>query len=126
MPSPNQQLGLEGQRVAQYFLEKKGYQVLTQNYAAQGGEIDLIAWDVTQNCFALVEVKTRRSLDFGYAEESITRNKVRFMNRAAARYFFKELKLPALPDYEIHAITVFKKEGSYKISHFKNVGIEWQ
>ena len=126
MPSPLQQIGFRGQRVAQYYLEKKGYHIMAQNYCAQGGEIDLIAWEPKEKYFILVEVKTRRSFKFGYAEESITKNKIRAMNRAAARYFFRELKLQSLPTYEMHAITVIIKEGKYKISHFKNVGWEWQ
>ena len=126
MPSPRQLLGRRGEAAARIFLERRGYEILAQNYHAYGGEIDIIAREPQSRGYVLVEVKTRTNTAYGRAEESITRNKIRSMMCAASRYFYTELRLSEIPPYEIHAITVTVKGDKYRIEHFQNVGYEWQ
>ena len=59
-----QQLGKIGENLASEYLEKQGYLILERNFACRQGEIDIIAKDEKE--FVFVEVKTRKSLKFGY------------------------------------------------------------
>ncbi len=122
MPSPLQLLGRRGEEAAKIYLERKGFETVAQNYHAQGGEVDLIMYEPLEKYYVLVEVKTRTNYAYGRAEDSITKNKIRNMMRAGARYFFVEKRMTEMPVVEIHAITVFKTGEKYKIDHFENVG----
>ncbi len=57
---------------------------MAQNYRWRGGEIDLIARD--GDCLVFVEVKTRRSHQYGAPEESITSAKQAQIVRTARHY----------------------------------------
>ncbi len=66
----NRTFGDFGERVAANHLEAHGYTVLERNWSSRVGEIDLIASRGEDLVF--VEVKSRKSRDFGAPEESIT------------------------------------------------------
>lgn len=66
----NRERGLYGEQVALEALEKRGYKLITRNFLARGGEIDLIMEHGKRLVF--VEVKTRRGASFGDPFESIT------------------------------------------------------
>lgn len=76
--------GRDGESRAAEFLRTQGFQILAQNYRWRGGEIDLIARD--GDCLVFVEVKTRRSHQFGAPEESITPDKQTQVIRTARHY----------------------------------------
>ncbi len=61
--------GKYGEMYAARHLEKNGYKILTRNYRARGSEIDIIA--VENNTLCFVEVKTRKSKDYGAASEAV-------------------------------------------------------
>ena len=58
-----------GERIAADFLIRKGYHIKSKNYHSRFGEIDIIA--EREGFLYFVEVKTRRNVDFGLAEESV-------------------------------------------------------
>jgi putative endonuclease len=66
-------LGALGERIAREHIEKLGYRVIETNFRCHEGEIDIIAREGEELVF--VEVRTRRGLDFGSPEESITVSK---------------------------------------------------
>ena len=78
------QLGAWGERIAREHIEKLGYQVIETNFRCHEGEIDIIAQEGEQLVF--VEVRTRRSLDFGSPEESITVSKKKKLIEVANAY----------------------------------------
>lgn len=80
-----QQLGKIGENLASEYLEKQGYLILERNFACRQGEIDIIAKDEKE--FVFVEVKTRRSLKFGYPAEAVTNIKRKHMQKAAPVLF---------------------------------------
>ena len=55
--------GAEGEARAARFLARRGYRILARNVRAGGVEIDLVA--ARGALLAFVEVKTRRTRDFG-------------------------------------------------------------
>lgn len=74
--------GADGERIAQDFLIKKGYQMLFTNYrVGRLGEIDIIARQGEYICF--IEVKTRTGTTFGMPSEAVTRKKQENIRRIA-------------------------------------------
>ena len=83
-------LGKEGERVAELYLQKKGYKLVERNYRCSGGELDLIVLD--RRVVVFVEVKTRTGIGFGSPLEAVEFHKQRRMIRAA-QFFLAEKNL---------------------------------
>lgn len=79
-----QHTGSLGEQLAQKFLRKKGYRVLEANYRCRSGEIDIVAR--CKDCLAFIEVRTRKSLEYGAPEESITQRKREKLIASALTY----------------------------------------
>ena len=67
--SGNNISGRLGEEAAAKYLAQNGYKIIKRNYKSRNSEIDIVATDGNILCF--VEVKTRRSKDFGYAAEAV-------------------------------------------------------
>ena len=80
----NRSLGRLGEGFAAELLEMDGYTIVERNFFCRAGEIDLICEKEGEICF--VEVKTRRSTNFGTPAEAICREKIGRMRRAALFY----------------------------------------
>lgn len=78
------QLGITGEQLAQNFLAKKGYRILTTNYRSRYGEIDIVCLDGDTVVF--VEVKTRSSEKFGTPAEAVTFRKRNRLRQLAQMY----------------------------------------
>ncbi len=78
------ELGERGENIALDFLRKNGYHILAENFRSPLGEIDLIVREGAETVF--VEVKTRRSLEFGMPEESVTSGKQKQILKSALIY----------------------------------------
>lgn len=52
-----------GEELAVKHLKKKGYKIIERNFSCQFGEIDIIAKH--DNFYVFVEVKSRKTIDFG-------------------------------------------------------------
>ncbi len=74
-------LGARGEDMAVDFLKKKGYTILCRNYRCRSGEIDIVARKKKTLCF--VEVKTRRTRNFGPPQEAVTQRKQYKIGRVA-------------------------------------------
>ena len=79
-----QKFGRWGESVAAKYLQARGYEILDRNVHNQYGEIDLVARH--GEIMVFVEVKTRRSTQFGYPEASVTAKKQAHMMNAAQSY----------------------------------------
>lgn len=77
----------DGERLAAKYLKKQGYQILAQNYKAKMGEIDIILVD--KDILVFVEVKQRKSADFGAPREFVTKEKQRKIKNTAQLYMMK-------------------------------------
>jgi putative endonuclease len=82
--SDNRALGRSGEEAAVIYLQKKKFRVVSRGFRFQRGEIDIIAYD--KDVLVFVEVKTRRSPDFGPPEASVTPLKQRQIRRLAEAY----------------------------------------
>ncbi|MEK7449143.1 MAG: YraN family protein [Planctomycetota bacterium] len=81
-------IGQLGENIACDFLAKQKYKIIDRNYKCPFGEIDLIAYK--NGIFSFIEVKTRRSLNFGQPENSVTKRKQTKMARLAISYLQKK------------------------------------
>lgn len=77
-------LGKWGENIACQFLVARGFECLEKNYRTPDGEIDLIVKKDSEIVF--VEVKTRRNLDHGTPEESITDEKLEHIESSVGWY----------------------------------------
>lgn len=85
--------GTAAEEVALRYLEARGLHLVTRNFRCRGGELDLILRDGEHLVF--VEVRSRRSSQFGTPAESVTRSKQLRLLRAAAVYLQRQrLDLP--------------------------------
>ncbi len=78
------ELGKKGEIEAANYLEKKGYQIVQTNFVFQKAEIDIIA--KIGNILAIVEVKTRSSIDFGLPQDFVKPKKIQLLVKAVNEY----------------------------------------
>ena len=83
--------GILGEKLAQDLLKKRGYRIVETNYRCQRGEIDIVAKH--RDFLVFIEVRSKKSLEFGTPEESITRGKQRRIKAAAFHYLQAHEKL---------------------------------
>ena len=96
------EVGILGEKLAGEFLERKGYRIIQTNYRCPEGEIDIVAEH--EGSLVFVEVRTKRSQEFGSPEESITPAKMERLRAAAARYIQNHQNPPA--SWRIDAVVV--------------------
>jgi putative endonuclease len=82
--TPRAKTGELGEAIAARYVERAGMTLLARNYRGPHGEIDLVARDGEELVF--VEVRTRRSAEFGSPEESLTQRKRGTMVACALAY----------------------------------------
>lgn len=81
------ELGKIGEALAVKYLKKHRYKILEQNYKNQAGEIDIIAKD--KDVLAFIEVKTRKSTEFGLPQDAVDTRKQRQIAKSALIYLAK-------------------------------------
>ncbi len=81
-----QTFGRIGERTAEEYLCRKGYRIITANYRAEGGEIDLVA--KKGRTLVFVEVKAKSSTCRGDPASHFGGRKAAALRRAA-RFFVK-------------------------------------
>lgn len=111
--------GRLGEKLASSYLRKKGYRIISQNFRAKYGEIDIIS--LFKKTLVFVEVKTRSGNIFGSPQEAVTRWKLANITKTA-QYF--KLLHPELPEaMQIDVVSVqFDTSGNLKkIEHLDNV-----
>lgn len=84
--------GEAAESLAAAFLQAQGLTITKRNYRCRFGEIDLVARDGKTLVF--VEVRRRKSDDFGGAAESITAVKRARLIRTARHYLARSRGLP--------------------------------
>ena len=108
-----------GEKLAVDYLEKQGFQILTRNFRIRGGEIDIIAID--GNTLAFIEVKTRRSWEFGTPLEAITPWKLRAVIKTAHFYKQTHRNLPELMRIDAVAIVLGRDNEIISLELVKNI-----
>lgn len=108
-------LGKLGEELAVEFLEKNGYSILETNWTFQKAEVDIIAKKDT--ILAVVEVKTRSSIDFGLPQDFVKPKKIQLLVKAINEYVISN-------DLEVEVrfdIIALNREGKgFKIEHLED------
>lgn len=108
-------LGKLGEELAVEFLEKNGYSILETNWTFQKAEIDIIA--KKENILAVVEVKTRSSIDFGLPQDFVNPKKIQLLVKAINEYVISN-------DLEVEVrfdiIALHREEKGFKMEHLED------
>ena len=106
------ELGKFGEELAVEFLQKNGYAILETNWTFQKAEIDIIA--KKENTLAIVEVKTRSSIEFGLPQDFVKPKKIQLLVKAVDAYVNKkELDI----EVRFDIIAIHKEGKSFVIDH---------
>ena len=98
----NQTAGKYGEDLAAEALQRKGYAILARRYRTRYGEIDIVAQD--EDTLVFVEVKARRTDQFGTAAESVSVSKQRRIAAMALDYLGRINRPDALCRFDVVAI----------------------
>lgn len=108
-------LGKLGEELAVEFLQKNGYTILETNWTFQKAEIDIIA--KKGNVLAVVEVKTRSSIDFGLPQDFVKPKKIQLLVKAVNEYVISN-------DFDVEVrfdiIAIHKDGKQFKTEHLED------
>ncbi len=105
-------LGIQGEKIAESFLLKNDFQILAKNWRYKHLEVDIIA--LHKNFLVAVEVKTRRAEIRANLDEIITKKKQRFIMEATNEYVFKH---NINKEVRFDVIFIVIKNGKYHLKH---------
>lgn len=111
------ELGKSGEEAAIRYLKNNKFRIIERNFHFFRGEIDIIAYD--RKTLVFLEVKTRRSKDFGPPEESVTVSKQRQIKRIAQAFLAKNNLHHVLCRFDVISLSYHKNE-EYSIKHIKD------
>jgi putative endonuclease len=107
-------LGKLGEELAVDFLEKNGYEILETNWVFGKAEIDIIAQK--NGILAVVEVKTRSSIEFGLPQDFVKPKKIKLLLKAVDEYVVQN-DLDVEVRFDI--IAIHKESKNFNIEHFE-------
>ncbi|RBA29800.1 YraN family protein [Flavobacterium tibetense] len=107
-------LGKLGEELAIDFLEKNGYEILETNWVFDKAEIDIIAQK--NGVLAVVEVKTRSSIEFGLPQDFVKPKKIKLLLKAIDEYVVQN-DLDVEVRFDI--IAIHKESTNFNIEHIE-------
>jgi putative endonuclease len=107
MRNNTKETGKKGEEIAVAYLKNKGYRIRERNYRCPFGEIDIIALDGEAVVF--VEVKSRKSDDFGDPEAAVDTRKQAKLSRAALNYINEHNLNDRNARFDVVAVSFFKE-----------------
>ncbi len=110
--------GILGEKLAKDFLKRRGYRIKETNYRCPEGEIDIIAKH--KDFLVFIEVRTKKSLDFGGPEESITPAKKERMRASAFHYRQTHSSLPELWRIDVVALELNQRGELSRVELIEN------
>lgn len=124
------EIGKLGEKIAENYLKKKGYQILDKNYSfripgnPQKGEIDIVARK--EDLITFFEIKTLIErwgrtplIPLISPEEKVNFSKQRKLIKTAESWLMKK-KIPLNSKWQIDILAIEIIQGRVKISHFEN------
>jgi putative endonuclease len=109
------ELGKLGEEMAVEFLRENGYEILITNYIFQKAEVDIIA--KKENILAVVEVKTRSSIEFGLPQDFVKPKKIQLLVKAIDNFVVSnELEV----EVRFDIIAIHKEKNEFKIEHLED------
>ena len=109
------ELGKKGEQLAVDFLLNNGYDIVERNYRFDKAEVDIIAQK--SDVLAIVEVKTRSTLDFGNPQDFVKPKQIKNLVKAVDEYVTEnDLDL----EVRFDIIAIVKQGKSFEIEHLEN------
>ena len=105
--------GKLGEKLAAVYFTEKGYRILHQNWQHNKLEVDIIA--EKDGILHFIEVKTKRTNNYGYPEDQVSKQKIRNLIEAAEEYLHIDSKEWKKIRFDILAITILADE---KVEYF--------
>ncbi len=118
----SRKIGQIGEQIAQDYLKKRHYSILTTHWQKRSGEIDIIAFDNKTQETVFVEVKTSSSLEFGFPEEKVNTAKIRKILKTAL-FYINEYQNVKKWRIDVISILINTSSQKAKIKHYKNISI---
>jgi putative endonuclease len=109
-------VGAYGERVAVRYLVDQGMVLLDRNWRCAVGEIDMIMKDGPAVVF--VEVKTRRSTEFGTPAEALIPRKVSRMRRIAGVWLAESRLRPSDVRFDVVSVRP-RRSGAAHVEHVR-------
>lgn len=110
-------LGRSGEEAALDYLREKRYRIIQKGFRMLRGEIDIIAYD--RKTLVFIEVKTRKSKDYGPPEESVTPAKQHQIRRIAEGFLARNNLQHVECRFDVLSL-MFTEKGDYQIDHIQN------
>ncbi len=98
-----QKRGKYGEKIAIYYLLNKGHQILITNFHSKYGEIDIIT--KYKDGIYIYEVKLRKTLRYGYGDQSITKRKIDKIIKTFETWLEQNAQYISYPKY-INALVI--------------------
>ena len=110
------ELGKKGEDLAVEHLLQNDYTILERNWTFQKAEIDIIA--KKENFLAVIEVKTRSTLDFGSPQDFVKQKKIQLLIKAVNAYINdREKDFDDALEIRFDIIAIHKSEETFAIEH---------
>jgi putative endonuclease len=110
------ELGKKGEELSVEYLKQNGYKILDRNWTFQKAEIDIIAQK--DSILAIVEVKTRSSLDFGAPQDFVKPKKIQLLIKAVNAYINdREKDFEENIEIRFDIIAIHKSGETFAIEH---------
>lgn len=116
MPNAAHQLGHAGEDAAVAYLIGHGYTVLYRGYRHGRAEVDMVA-QLGPSLLIFVEVKTRSSSQYGYAETFVTERKKQLFRQAAEQL---QHDLNWTGDIRFDILALLPTAAGLRIEHFED------
>jgi len=108
-------LGKFGEALAVEFLQKNGYTILETNWTFQKAEVDIIA--LKETTLAIIEVKTRSSIDFGLPQDFVKTKKIQLLVKAVNAYvIYNDLDV----EVRFDIIAIHKDDNIFNLEHLED------
>jgi len=118
VPLTRREVGSRGEKLAVDFLKGLGYKIVQMNFRCRQGEIDIIAQQ--GECLVFVEVRTKKSCDFGTPEESVTSSKREKLISLANIYLQTLDSLPPSWRIDVVAVELTPDDRLSRLEHIEN------
>ena len=110
-------LGIHGEKLAREHLKKKNYNIVDHNFRCPQGEIDLIVR--RDKAFRFIEVKFRRTAEYGLPEESVVRRQQQRI-RKAALVWLQRRHLPMTSEMHFDVLAISERGGGHKYEYIED------
>lgn len=113
------EIGRKGEEAARKFLQQNGYKIVETNYENKQGELDIIAYDRSDDMLIFLEVRSGQSERF-HAETSIGKQKKQKITNTAEQYLARQNALGTPHRYDVIGVT-FQEDDTPDIRHHQSV-----